>query len=78
MADRLAAMQADASSLEEQRNERVRLREAQDAAEEEKHKTDTDGGKRFISGLRSKATDGMDLGDIMARGRQGFKSAIDV
>jgi hypothetical protein len=77
MAQRLAAMQNDASSLEEQRKERVRLLEAQDAAEEAKHKNNKDGGHRFISSVRSKAGD-MDLGDVIARGRQGYRKEVDV
>jgi hypothetical protein len=72
MAARLAAMQNDASSLEEQRKERVRLKEEQDAAEEAKLKGNKDGSQRFIGSVRSKALD-MDLGDVMARGRNGFQ-----
>ncbi|KAF1956422.1 hypothetical protein CC80DRAFT_492640 [Byssothecium circinans] len=75
-AERLAAMQADASSLEQQRSERVCLREAEDAAEEQKHKNSKDGGQRLISGVRSKAA-GLDLGDVIARGRQGLRREID-
>ncbi|KAF2256030.1 hypothetical protein BU26DRAFT_412087 [Trematosphaeria pertusa] len=76
-AERLARMQADASSLEEQRIQRVRLREAEDAVEEEKHKKNKDGGHRFISSVRGKAAN-MDLGDAIARGRQGFRRQVDV
>lgn len=75
-ANRLAQMQAEASSLEEQRNERVRLRDAEIAAEEAKHKNQKDGGKRFISGIRNKASE-MDLGDAISRARSGFKREID-
>lgn len=75
-AEKLAKMQSAASSLEEQRAERVRLREIEDAAEEERHKKNKDGGRKFITGMRSKASD-MDLGDVMARGRQGFAKEID-
>ncbi|KAF2637933.1 hypothetical protein P280DRAFT_471598 [Massarina eburnea CBS 473.64] len=74
--ERLAAMQADASSLEQQRIERVKAREAQDAAEEEKHRNNKDGGHRFISGVRSKAAE-LDLGDVISRGRQGFRGGVD-
>jgi hypothetical protein len=77
VADKLAKMQADASSLEEQRNERVRLLEERDAAEEAKHKQNQDGGRRFITGLRGKTTE-MDLGDVIARGRHGFAREVDV
>jgi hypothetical protein len=77
IAERLAAMQNDASSLEEQRKERVRLQEAQDAAEEAKHKSNKDGGHRLISSVRSKAAD-LDLGDVIARGRQGYRKEVDV
>jgi len=77
MAERLAAMQNDASSLEEQRKERVRLQEARDAAEEAKHKNNKDGGHRFISNMRSNAAD-MDLGEVIARGRQGYRKEVDV
>ncbi|KAF2260848.1 hypothetical protein CC78DRAFT_619931 [Lojkania enalia] len=74
--DRLAAMQADAKSLEEQRSERVRLREAEDAVEEAKHKHSKEGGHRFISNVRRGVGD-MDLGEVMARGRQGFSRACE-
>lgn len=74
---RLAEMQAAASSLEEQRNDRVRQRDAEDAAEEEKHRNNKDGGHRFISGIRSKAVSEMDLGDALARGGSGFKREVD-
>lgn len=76
-ADRLARMQADASSLEEQRIERVRQMEAQDAVEQERRKKEMDKGQRFISSMRTKAAENMDLGDVMARGRQGFKREAD-
>ncbi|KAJ4354655.1 RNA-splicing factor [Didymosphaeria variabile] len=76
MAARLAEMQVAASSLEEQREERVRLREAEDAATEDKHKNNSDGQKRFIAGFRSKAAEA-DLGDAISRGRQGFRSSVD-
>lgn len=77
-AERLAKMQADASSLEDQRNERVRLREAEDAAEEERQRKNKDGGHRFVSGVRNKATEEMGLGDALARGRGGLRREIDV
>lgn len=76
MAARLAEMQAAASSLEEQRSERVRQREAQDAIEEAEHKNTKDGGHRFISGIRSKASN-MDLGEALARGGSGFRREVD-
>lgn len=76
MAARLAEMQAAASSLEEQRNERVKLTEAEDAAAEEKHKNNKDGQHRFMSGFRSKAAEA-DLGDAISRGRQGFRREVD-
>ena len=70
-------MQAEAEALEEQRKERVQQREAEDAAEEEKHRQKLDGGQRFASGMRMKATENLDLGDVMARGRAGFRKDID-
>jgi hypothetical protein len=75
-ADRLAAMQAEAMSLEEQRAERVRQQEIKDAEEEEKHKKNMDGGRRFISSVRGQASN-MDLGDAIARGRQNLRAEID-
>lgn len=66
-ADRLARMQAAASSLEEQRAERVRLQEIKDKEEEEKLKANKDGGRRFINSVRGQAAD-MDLGEAIARG----------
>lgn len=78
MAARLAEMQAAASSLEEQRNERVRQRDVEDAAEEENYRNSSkDGGHRFISGIRSKAASQMDLGDALARGGSGFRREVD-
>ncbi|KAJ4367650.1 RNA-splicing factor [Neocucurbitaria cava] len=69
-AERLAKMQAAASSLEEQRAERVREQEIKDAEEAEKLKKNMDGGQRLISKVRGQASN-MDLGDAIARGRQG-------
>lgn len=76
-ADRLAQMQANADTLEQQRLERVRLIEEQDRAEQEKHRNQRDGGRKFISGMRGQASD-MSLGDVMARGRQGYRKEVDV
>jgi len=76
-ADRLAKMQAEASSLEEQRAERVRQQEIKDAEEEEKHKQNTDGGRRFISSVRGQALNNTDLGDAIARGRHSLKAEVD-
>lgn len=75
-ADRLAKMQASASSLEEQRAERVRQQEIKDAEEEEKHKKNLDGGRRFISSVRGQASN-MDLGEAIARGRHGLRAEVD-
>jgi hypothetical protein len=75
-AERLAKMQNDASSLEEQRNERVRLLEEQDAAEAAKRNNIKDGRQRFMSSVRNKAAD-LDLGDVIARGRHGYRTEID-
>lgn len=76
-AERLAKMQAAASSLEEQRAERVRQQEIKDAEEEAKLKQNMDGGRRFISGVRGQASN-MDLGDAIARGRQNFRAEVDI
>jgi len=76
-ADKLAKMQAEAEALEEQRKERVRAQEAKDVAEEEERRKKMDGGQRFASGMRMKATEDLDLGDVMARGRAGFAKGID-
>jgi hypothetical protein len=75
-ADRLAAMQAEATSLEEQRAERVRQQEIKDREEEEKQKIQKDGGRRFISSMRGQASN-MDLGDAIARGRQNLRAEVD-
>jgi hypothetical protein len=75
-ADRLAKMQAAASSLEEQRSERVRLQEIKDAEEEAKLKQNMDGGRRFINGVRGQAAN-MDLGEAIARGRQNYRTEVD-
>jgi len=72
LAERLAKMQADASSLEGQRNERVRLREAEDAAEEERYRNTKDGGHLFMAEVRSKAA------DALARGRHAGRRTVDV
>ena len=76
-AERLAKMQAAASSLEEQRAERVREQETKDAEEEERLKKNMDGGRRLISSVRGQASN-MDLGDAIARGRQNLRAEVDV
>ncbi|OAK98575.1 hypothetical protein IQ06DRAFT_294949 [Phaeosphaeriaceae sp. SRC1lsM3a] len=76
-ADRLAQMQAAASSLEEQRAERVRQQEIKDAEEEAKLKKDKDGGRNFVNGIRGQAAN-MDLGEAIARGRQNYRMEQDV
>ncbi|OAL50627.1 hypothetical protein IQ07DRAFT_587283 [Pyrenochaeta sp. DS3sAY3a] len=76
-ADRLAKMQAEASSLEEQRAERVRKQDALDAEEQEKQMKNVDGNQRFMSKVRNQAPS-MDLGDAIARGRQGLRKEVDV
>ncbi|KAF2202724.1 hypothetical protein GQ43DRAFT_430498 [Delitschia confertaspora ATCC 74209] len=75
-AERLARMQADAGSLEEQRLERVRQREAEDAAEEAKHRA-SDGGRNFVAKLH-RQTGEMDLGERLARGRQSYRKEVNV
>jgi hypothetical protein len=62
---RLAAMRAAASSLEEQRAERVRQTELEDRQEEAKQR---DGLRRPMSGVHD-----MDLGEAIARGRQNLQ-----
>ncbi|KAF2747218.1 hypothetical protein M011DRAFT_486515 [Sporormia fimetaria CBS 119925] len=60
VAGKLARMQADANDLEKQRNERVRLRELEDAAEEEsrRQKMGIKGGaQRLTSGMRLEAAE---------------------
>jgi hypothetical protein len=69
-------MQAEATSLEEQRAERVRQQEIKDREEEEKQKIQKDGGRRFISSMRGQASN-MDLGDAIARGRQNLRAEVD-
>jgi hypothetical protein len=76
-ADRLAKMQAAASSLEEQRAERVRLQEIKDAEEEAKLKQNKDGGRRMLNSVRGQAAE-MDLGEAIARGRGNLRAEVDV
>lgn len=75
-ADRLAKMQAAASSLEEQRAERVRQQEIKDAEEEARLARQKDGGRNFVNSVRNQALNG-DLGDAIARGRQNFRAEVD-
>lgn len=77
VAERLAKMQAAASTLEEQRAERVRLQGIKDAEEEARLKENKDGGRRFINNIRGQASE-MDLGDAIARGRQNYHKELDV
>lgn len=76
-AERLAKMQAAASTLEEERAERVRLQEIKDAEEEAKLKQNQDGGRRFINNVRGQASN-MDLGEAIARGRSNYRTELDV
>jgi hypothetical protein len=76
-AERLAKMQADASSLETERSQRVREQEIKDAEEEAKHKQDKDGSQRFVSSVRNQATN-MDIGTAISRSRQNFRAEVDV
>ena len=69
-------MQAEATSLEEQRAERVRQQEIKDAEEEERVKKGMEGGRRFISNVRAQAAN-TNLGDAIARGRPNLKAEID-
>jgi len=62
--------------LEQQRAERVRQQEIKDAEEEENHRKNKDGGRRFISNVRGQASN-MDLGDAIARGRHNLKAEVD-
>ncbi|KAF2869641.1 Pre-mRNA splicing factor-domain-containing protein [Massariosphaeria phaeospora] len=68
--ERLAAMQKDATTFELQRTQRVRDQDQKDAAEAEKRLQKGD------SRLRINAGENMDLGDIMARGRQGYMAGV--
>jgi hypothetical protein len=77
VADRLAKMQAAATSLEEQRAERVRQQAILDAEEEAKLKQNKDGGRQFINGVRGQAAN-MDLGEAIARGRANHRAEVDV
>ena len=76
-AERLAKMQAAASSIEEQRAERVREQEIKDVEEEDKNKKNMEGGRHFISKVRGQASS-MGLGEAIARGRQNFTKEVDV
>jgi hypothetical protein len=76
-ADRLAKMQAAATSLEEQRAERVRQQAIVDAEEEAKLKQTKDGGRQFINSVRGQAAN-MDLGEAIARGWANQRAEVDV
>jgi hypothetical protein len=78
-AERLAKMQAAASTLEEERAERVRLQSIKDAEEEAKlkEKQNKDGGRGFINNVRGQASN-MDLGEAIARGRSNYRAELDV
>jgi hypothetical protein len=69
-------MQADASSLETERSQRVREQEIKDAEEEAKHKLDKDGSQRFVSSVRNQASN-MDIGSAISRSRQNFRAEVD-
>ncbi|KAF2632013.1 hypothetical protein BU25DRAFT_406533, partial [Macroventuria anomochaeta] len=65
-AERLAKMQADASTTEEQRAERVREQTRKDAEEEERVQSNLNTSRRLNAGMGSS---NMGLGDAIARGR---------
>jgi hypothetical protein len=73
---RLASMQEAASSLEEQRAKRVKQQELKDIEEEAKLKLNMTTENRFITGVRSQASN-IDLGDAISRGRQNFRAEVD-
>ena len=75
-AERLAKMQAAAASVEDQRAERIRQQEIKDAEEDERHKKERDGGRRFINSMRNQASN-VDLGDAIARGRHNLRAEVD-
>ena len=60
-------MQADASSTEEQRAERVREQAKKDAEEEERVQANLNGGKRFNASMGGSSN--VAIGDAIARGR---------
>ena len=68
--DRLTRMQADAAAAEQERKDRVRQRDEEDARETSKHR-ESDGGHRFMAGIHRK-TGEMDLGDRIARSRGNY------
>ncbi|OCK79349.1 hypothetical protein K432DRAFT_383147 [Lepidopterella palustris CBS 459.81] len=68
--DKLARMQADAAAVEQERKDRVRHREEEDAREDLKHRS-SDGGQRFMADLHRK-TGEMDLGERMGRSRGNY------
>ena len=68
--DRLIRMQADAAAAEQERKDRVRQRDEEDARETSKHR-ESDGGRRFMAGIHRK-TGEMDLGDRIARSRGNY------
>ncbi len=72
--EKLAAMQQNASQLDEERGQRVALREEKDRIEAEKQKPENGA---FVMALNRKAGD-LDLADRMRRGRGGMRIAQDV
>ncbi|KAI9796061.1 MAG: RNA-splicing factor [Candelina submexicana] len=72
--EKLVAMQQNASQLNEERSQRVALREEMDRIEAEKQKP---GNGAFTMALNRKAGD-LDLADRMRRGRGGMRIAQDV
>ncbi|KAI9716144.1 MAG: hypothetical protein M1812_005572 [Candelaria pacifica] len=72
--EKLAAMQQNASQLNEERGQRVALREEMDRIEAEKQRPENGA---FVMALNRKAGD-LDLADRMRRGRGGMRIAQDV
>lgn len=72
--EKLAAMQQNASQLNEERGQRVALREEMDRMEAEKQRPENGA---FVMALNRKAGD-LDLADRMRRGRGGMRIAQDV
>ena len=67
--DRVAALHGQVrEQAEETLRDHIRAEE-----EERQRKNHHDGGRKLVNEMRGKALNSMDLGDVMARGRHGFK-----
>lgn len=74
MEERLAMMQADATAVEQERKDRVKQQQEEDALEEDElMKRSLDGGRKFVADLHRK-TEEMDLGERIGRSRPNYNT----